>query len=65
MLRPSDPEYKLTRKIKLGRLAIGEKFMTFAIWINKKYNVEILKHGQITSNTTSTIGLAASIFGAQ
>jgi hypothetical protein len=54
MLRPSDPEYKLTRKIKLGKLTIDEKFMAFAIWINKKYNVEILNIITDTLNGETT-----------
>lgn len=42
MLRPSDQEYQLTRKIKLGKITIDEKFIPLASWINKKYNLEIL-----------------------
>lgn len=42
MLRPSDQEYQLTRKIRLGKLALDEKLIPMAIWINQKYNVEIL-----------------------
>lgn len=42
MLRPSDQEYILTRKIKMGKLAMDAKFLPFAKWINEAYKVEIL-----------------------
>ena len=54
MLKPSDQEYQITKKIKLGKSAIDEKFTSFADWINAKYNVEILNilSDTIDSNTT-------------
>ena len=42
MLRTSDEEYQLTRKIKLGKMTMDEKFAPLANWINKAYNVVIL-----------------------
>lgn len=54
MLKPSDQEYQITKKIKLGKSAIDEKFAPFVDWINAKYNVEILNilSDTIDSNTT-------------
>lgn len=54
MLRPSDQEYKLTRKIKLGEAALEEKFESLAIWINKKYKVNILNILSDTINSGTT-----------
>lgn len=42
MLKPSDQEYQITKKIKIGKSAIDEKFTSFSDWINAKYNVEML-----------------------
>lgn len=42
MLRTYDEEYKTTRLIKLGKLAIDPKFVDFGQWVNTKYDVQIL-----------------------
>lgn len=58
MLRPSDQEYKVTRQIKLGKSAIDTKFIAFAEWVNKKYNVQILNiHTNIINKNTLRLQL--------
>jgi len=42
MLRPSDQEYKISKKIKLAEACIDDTFKPLANWIDAKFHVKVL-----------------------